>query len=110
VRWFAYDWIGENWYLVDSVGEVIMLCRGDLTICVPIVEHHLSQPRSVVLDPLEGKMFFSIWGLASASLDVADMDGSNRYLYFLATPKISNNNNFVFDEAAKLGLAVLSYT
>ena len=80
----ALDWISMNWYFLDDVREIILLCsqKDGLShmLCKTILSIRLSKPRGVALDPNEGYMFFTVWGTDIAKLERANLDGEERYV------------------------------
>lgn len=59
----AYDWAGGNWYFLDLSQEIILLCHYEKEAekmnvkCKDIISRNLTKPRSISLDPSEGKYF-----------------------------------------------------
>uniref|UniRef100_A0A671K6H9 Si:dkey-88l16.3 n=1 Tax=Sinocyclocheilus anshuiensis TaxID=1608454 RepID=A0A671K6H9_9TELE len=77
----AIDWMGRNLYWVDGVAGQILAVRLTNSIVKPqnyiVVEQDLQQPRSLVLLPQKGVMFWSEIG-GQAQIERSGMDGSDR--------------------------------
>ncbi|XP_026075111.1 low-density lipoprotein receptor-related protein 2-like isoform X3 [Carassius auratus] len=78
----AIDWMGRNLYWVDGVAGQILAVRLNNSLVEPqnyivVVEQDLHQPRSLVLLPQKGVMFWSEIG-GQAQIERSGMDGSDR--------------------------------
>ncbi|XP_048030956.1 low-density lipoprotein receptor-related protein 2 isoform X1 [Megalobrama amblycephala] len=78
----AVDWMGRNLYWVDGVAGQILAVRLTSSIVKPqnyvvVVDKDLEQPRSLVLLPQKGIMFWSEIG-GQAQIERSSMDGSDR--------------------------------
>ncbi|KAI7789745.1 putative low-density lipoprotein receptor-related protein 2 [Triplophysa rosa] len=78
----AIDWIGRNLYWVDGAAGQILAVRLGSSIVAPqnyivILDEDLEQPRSLVLLPQKGMMFWSEIG-GRAQIERSSMDGSER--------------------------------
>ncbi|XP_059395614.1 low-density lipoprotein receptor-related protein 2 isoform X3 [Carassius carassius] len=78
----AVDWMGRNLYWVDGVAGQILAVRLTSSIVksqnyIVVVEQDLHQPRSLVLLPQKGIMFWSEIG-GQAQIERSGMDGSDR--------------------------------
>ncbi|XP_052464686.1 low-density lipoprotein receptor-related protein 2 isoform X3 [Carassius gibelio] len=78
----AIDWMGRNLYWVDGVAGQILAVRLTNSLVEPqnyivVVEQDLHQPRSLVLLPQKGVMFWSEIG-GQAQIERSGMDGSDR--------------------------------
>lgn len=78
VESFAYDWVAENWYIVDPIREVIQVCLQSMTLCVPVHEGNLTKPRGIAVDPVHGFMFFTKWGNSASFIEKSFLNGSHR--------------------------------
>lgn len=78
IQQIALDWITGNWYFLDDIHEIIILCSSTLKWCTVLLEHKLSKPRALALDPTKGYMFFTKWGHTAPMLERCKMDGSER--------------------------------
>lgn len=77
VRSFVHDWIGNNWYFLDVINEIIFVCNSLFQHCSSVVDTGLNKPKMLVLDPINGGYIFTIeWG-PNAFLKRFQMDGSN---------------------------------
>ncbi|XP_053386538.1 low-density lipoprotein receptor-related protein 1-like isoform X2 [Mercenaria mercenaria] len=63
VESFAKDWIHGNWYFADPVLIRVTMCSADGIYCHALAtkESKLVGPRSLVLDPLDGFLYFADW-------------------------------------------------
>ncbi|XP_042588115.1 low-density lipoprotein receptor-related protein 2 isoform X5 [Cyprinus carpio] len=78
----AIDWMGRNLYWVDGVAGQILAVRLASSVVkaqnyIIVVEEDLHQPRSLVLLPQKGIMFWSETG-GQAQIERSGMDGSDR--------------------------------
>ncbi|XP_016314366.1 low-density lipoprotein receptor-related protein 2 isoform X1 [Sinocyclocheilus anshuiensis] len=78
----AIDWMGRNLYWVDGVAGQILAVRLTSSIVeaqnyITVVDKDLHQPRSLVLLPQKGIMFWSEIG-GQAQIERSGMDGSDR--------------------------------
>ena len=78
VRQIIYDWIGHNWYMLDSINELIFVSDFQFNYCTNIIEHGLNKPKMLALDPTNapGHLFTVEWG-PNALLKRFDLDGTN---------------------------------
>ncbi|XP_069092979.1 low-density lipoprotein receptor-related protein 2-like [Pleurodeles waltl] len=78
----AVDWIGRNLYWTDGTAGAILATqmnatwKGVLEYTV-VLDEELDQPRSLVLQPLSGLMYWSEIG-SPPQIEQAGMDGTNR--------------------------------
>lgn len=56
----AYDWVGKKIYWADSSNKSIFAMETNGTQVVNIV--HVDRPRSLVLDPCAGYLYYTDWG------------------------------------------------
>uniref|UniRef100_A0A673M814 Low-density lipoprotein receptor-related protein 2-like n=1 Tax=Sinocyclocheilus rhinocerous TaxID=307959 RepID=A0A673M814_9TELE len=78
----AIDWMGRNLYWVDGVAGQILAVRLTSSVVeaqnyITVVDKDLHQPRSLVLLPQKGIMFWSEIG-GQAQIERSGMDGSDR--------------------------------
>ncbi|KAB0803781.1 hypothetical protein PPYR_00751 [Photinus pyralis] len=78
IQQMALDWVSGNWYFLDDVHEVILLCTSSLAWCNILLEHKLSKPRAIALDATKGYMFFTKWGHTAPMLERCKLDGLER--------------------------------
>lgn len=56
----AFDWLTDNWYLLDSKNELIYLCSHHFEQCIVVMDYHLlTGALSIELDATEGLLFVS---------------------------------------------------
>lgn len=72
----AVDWLADNLYWTDAALKKIEVSRLDGT-CRKAILRGLDDPRSIILYPKRGFMFWTDWGQAPR-IDRAYMDGSER--------------------------------
>jgi hypothetical protein len=48
---FAHDWITGNWYFVDVVNNLIILCNSEGKNCAKIANFKDKTPGALVLEP-----------------------------------------------------------
>uniref|UniRef100_A0A336MF06 CSON015005 protein n=1 Tax=Culicoides sonorensis TaxID=179676 RepID=A0A336MF06_CULSO len=71
------DWISGNWYFYDFEREIIFVCTSEMQHCTIILEHNLEKPRGMALDPTKGYIFYAVWGKSPATIERANLDGTN---------------------------------
>ncbi|XP_021357021.1 nidogen-2-like [Mizuhopecten yessoensis] len=74
----AVDWLSRNLYWTDSGLDVISASRLDGTYKKAVIQGNLVNPRSIVLDPSKGMMYWADWDRAGAKIEMAYMDGEDR--------------------------------
>ncbi|XP_048255750.1 low-density lipoprotein receptor-related protein 4-like isoform X3 [Haliotis rufescens] len=72
----AFDWLHKALYWVDSTDGAIRVVAL-ATRFSRTVHRHLDRPRALVLDPNEGRLYWSTWG-ETPSIETSGMDGSGR--------------------------------
>lgn len=72
----ALDWVSGNWYFLDDQKEIIFVCSPLMEHCTIILENNIGKPRGMALDPTKGYIFYTKWGHSLASLDKANLDGT----------------------------------
>ena len=73
----AIDWISRNLYWMDTKFDRLRVSRLDGSYQKTLINTNLELPRAIVVDPVEGYMYWSDWGSAPR-IEKACMDGSNR--------------------------------
>ncbi|XP_049539126.1 low-density lipoprotein receptor-related protein 1B [Anopheles darlingi] len=73
----AYDWLGDNIFWTDSDRNQIsaLKLRPKPRIRLTVLRH-LYAPKSIVLDPKQGWMYWSSWSVPSGRIDRAWMNGT----------------------------------
>ncbi|KAF5291298.1 hypothetical protein FQA39_LY03449 [Lamprigera yunnana] len=71
----AVDWITGNIYFTDAEIKHIGVCSNDGMYCTVLVSEGVQNPRSVVLYPQKGLMYWSDWG-KRPEIARAKMDGT----------------------------------
>lgn len=83
----ALDWITDKIYFTDQDTNRIEVATTDGRLRTILIWQALDKPRDIVVNPIEGLMFWSDWG-KNPKIEVAAMDGTNRtvlistHLYF----------------------------
>lgn len=72
----AIDYITKNIYISDTEYRHIAVCTNDGHYCAPIIGDVLHRPRSIVLYPQKGRLFYTDWG-DEPMIGVAGMDGAD---------------------------------
>ncbi|XP_053699069.1 low-density lipoprotein receptor-related protein 4 [Sabethes cyaneus] len=73
----AVDWLADNLYWTDAALKKIEVARFDGTCRKAVLTGGLDDPRSIILYPKRGFMFWADWGQAPR-IERAYMDGSER--------------------------------
>lgn len=71
----AVDWISRNLYWIDKGTDTIEVSRLDGKFRRVLIRRNLDEPRAIVLNPLEGILFFTDWG-ERPFIGRASMDGT----------------------------------
>ncbi|XP_034243195.1 prolow-density lipoprotein receptor-related protein 1 isoform X1 [Thrips palmi] len=77
-RGVSIDWIHKLLFWVDSGTPAVMVANLDGTRRATLIETDLEEPHSIVVDPQEGKIFWTDWG-KKARIESAQMDGHGRH-------------------------------
>ncbi|KAF5288914.1 hypothetical protein FQA39_LY03793 [Lamprigera yunnana] len=73
----AIDWIYNRIYWTDTGKHTIELANFEGEMKKTLVKDGLNKPRAIVVNPIEGWMFWTDWG-SDAKIERAGMDGSHR--------------------------------
>ncbi|XP_032884013.1 low-density lipoprotein receptor-related protein 8 isoform X3 [Amblyraja radiata] len=73
----AIDWIHKNIYWTDSGTKSISVATIDGTKIKTLINTELENPRAIVVDPIQGFMYWSDWG-SSAKIEKAGLNGLDR--------------------------------
>lgn len=73
----AVDWIYDHIYWTDTGKLSVEVANFDGTMRKTLINDGLDQPRALAVDPMEGYIFWSDWGM-NAKIERADMDGTQR--------------------------------
>ncbi|XP_071943214.1 low-density lipoprotein receptor-related protein 2-like [Antedon mediterranea] len=76
VEGLAIDWVGRKVYWVDQAQDVLEVAELDGSIRKTLRREGLFSPRAVVVDPKNGHVYWTDWGLSSY-IGKIGMDGSN---------------------------------
>lgn len=74
----AVDWLGRNIYWTDSRLDTIQVAKLNGTHRKTLISSDLGNPRAIVVDPPNGKMYWADWSRNRPKIEVANMDGSDR--------------------------------
>ncbi|XP_048001348.1 prolow-density lipoprotein receptor-related protein 1 [Leguminivora glycinivorella] len=78
----AIDWMGKNLYWTDdALGQISVARLSNRKQRKVLIKEPHYHPRSIVLDPRRGVMYWSVWASSSTpkgSIETAAMDGSGR--------------------------------
>ncbi|XP_036409805.1 low-density lipoprotein receptor-related protein 8-like [Megalops cyprinoides] len=73
----ALDWVHKNLYWTDPRSQTITVTSADGKRSRVLVSADLSEPRAIAVDPKQGFMYWSDWGL-QAKIEKAGMNGVDR--------------------------------
>ncbi|XP_022250540.1 low-density lipoprotein receptor-related protein 2-like [Limulus polyphemus] len=73
----AFDWLARNLYITDTELKKIIVCKTDGSVCHVLISEKMDKPRSIVLDPARGLMYWTDWGRKPAIIR-SGMDGSEK--------------------------------
>ncbi|PFX25811.1 Nidogen-1 [Stylophora pistillata] len=74
----AVDWMGRNIYWTDSWLDAIEVAKLDGSHRRTLVSSDLVDPRAIIVDPPNGKMYWADWSRNRPKIEVANMDGTDR--------------------------------
>ncbi|PRD29637.1 UNVERIFIED_CONTAM: Vldlr [Trichonephila clavipes] len=94
----AKDWIYDHIYWTDNVRNKIEVTDKTGKIRKTIVSKDLEEPRAIVVDPLDGWIYWTDWG-EKAKIERAGMDGSHRAT--IISSDIKWPNGLALDFASK---------
>ncbi|XP_058118715.1 prolow-density lipoprotein receptor-related protein 1 [Anopheles ziemanni] len=74
----AYDWLGNNIFWTDSDRNQISVIKlgGSKTQRLTLLRH-LAAPKSITVDPKQGRIYWTSWSLPNGRIDRAWMNGSH---------------------------------
>ncbi len=75
----AIDWLARNLFWTDTGSDTISVSRLDGSNRRVLISRGLDEPRAIVLDPLQGWMYWSDWG-EDPRIERAWMNGENRMI------------------------------
>nr|QYY47504.1 vitellogenin receptor-2 [Pardosa pseudoannulata] len=91
----AVDYIASNLYITDSGLRQVLACKMEGTLCHVLHYKNVEKPRSIVLDLMEGFVYWSDWGENVVGIYRSGMDGSRRIP--LVTKRIEWPNSIAID-------------
>ncbi|XP_070183011.1 low-density lipoprotein receptor-related protein 1-like [Littorina saxatilis] len=79
----AVDWVGQNLYWTDNAFNCIFVASlANLSLARKVICDNVTYPKSIALDPLRGRMYWTDWVMQPSSkkakIESALMDGSDR--------------------------------
>lgn len=103
IEGMALDWVSNVLYFVDGVRMRIQIIRTDVphfgrmrrTILGP---NNVQKPRGIAVHPMRGYMFWTDWAPGNASVNRANLDGTNIKHLFRSRVEWPNGNNFLNSE------------
>lgn len=90
----SVDWLGRNLYIADGVLKEILACKIDGSMCTILVHEEIDNPKSIVVIPKYGVMFWADWGMM-VGIYKAEMNGMN--VKALITREIERPYGITFD-------------
>ncbi|XP_067028180.1 nidogen-like isoform X4 [Acropora muricata] len=91
----AVDWLGRNIYWTDSRLGVIQVARINGSDRRTLVSSDLANPRAIIVDPPNGKMYWTDWSQKQPKIEVANMDGTNRRILVKSSLGLPNGLTLV---------------
>ncbi|XP_035224983.1 low-density lipoprotein receptor-related protein 2-like [Stegodyphus dumicola] len=73
----AVDYVGRNLYISDSELKLILVCKMDNSVCHALHSIKMGKLRALALDPAEGILYWTDWGMKTAGIYRSGMDGSH---------------------------------
>ena len=74
----AVDSISRNLYFTDSEARTIEVASLNGKYRKVLIKSHLSNPRGIALDPVDGYIFWTDWNRKAPKIERANMDGTHR--------------------------------
>ncbi|XP_066932330.1 low-density lipoprotein receptor-related protein 6-like [Clytia hemisphaerica] len=74
----AIDWIARNLYWTCPEYKKIYVSRLNGSSSKVIISEDLEEPRDIVVDPGDGRLYWSDWGEENPKIESANLDGTNR--------------------------------
>ncbi|XP_058808716.1 sortilin-related receptor-like [Phymastichus coffea] len=87
IEGMALDWVSNVLYFVDGVRMRIQIIRTDISMAgrmrrTILGPNNLQKPRGIAVHPVMGYMFWTDWAPGNASVNRANLDGSNVKVLF----------------------------
>lgn len=93
----AFDWITDKIYYTDMGTNRIEVATIDGRLRTMLIWQGIEKPRDIVVNPLEGLMFWCDWG-STPQIEVAGMDGHDRRV--LVSKHLRFPNGLAYDYAS----------
>ncbi|XP_052256418.1 nidogen-1-like [Dreissena polymorpha] len=77
----AVDWMSRNLYVTDSTLDLVAVVNMNGTYRKTLINTELRDPRSIVVSPMQGVMFWTDWFRNKPVIEAAYMDGSDRHVF-----------------------------
>lgn len=71
-----FDWLGNNWYMVDGLYSRIFVCSAEFSHCVTLSGGVIEKPMDIAIDSISGFAFIADSGTESGGLWRLSLDGS----------------------------------
>lgn len=86
----SIDWVSRNMYWTDSELDCIEVSRLNGTSRKRLFDRELVNPRSIVVNPQRGRMYWTDWNRGAPKIEVANMDGTNRKVFVESDLRLPN--------------------
>lgn len=77
----AIDWLSRNIYVTDSGLDIVAVVNINGTYRKTLVSENMVNPRGIILDPQRGIMYWTDWYRDNPTIEMANMDGSDRQVF-----------------------------
>ncbi|KAJ7390770.1 hypothetical protein OS493_022328 [Desmophyllum pertusum] len=91
----AVDWLGRNIYWTDSWLDAIEVAKLNGSHRRTLISSDLVDPRAIIVDPPNGKMYWADWSRNRPKIEVANMDGTDRRVLVTSPLSLPNGLTLV---------------
>lgn len=63
-----FDWIGNNWYMVDNLYSNVFVCSSNFERCLTLCGGKIEKPSAIAVDSTAGYLLYSFSSMSCLSL------------------------------------------